>query len=384
MTIIIRAIVLIISTAFTVSNADQLLQEDTFDKLYHSDIYSINNTIFDTAESSNGNAMRKLKVADIENNTAQTSTNNSGFLNHKKLSSRAKYSVENSISDRFSATVSGVKPTQINSKVSDHGANLELWQTGTQDILSYQNWGTNIYTRNINNVLQAAGVNLTGISVPSWMVSLNQQQLYATAISPLHILSSAHWHPSIGQSLYFIDESNHSVFRQVVSEQQIIDQNGGITDLWLAKLSSALPEQIKPFKVLSSNYKSILQNIQSGIPAWICQGGVILQSSLWTATNVDDLAGYQPNPSKGFDVSFTRHTGAYSGWNPITQGGSGSPMFIVINNEPVLISVLHYMRGIEALGGPSVADLTVQINSAMATLQGGRSPYQLTAMHFRK
>ena len=101
-------------------------------------------------------------------------------------------------------------------------------------------------------------------------------------------------------------------------------------------------------------------------------------------TNVDDLAGYQPNPSKGFDVSFTRHTGAYSGWNPITQGGSGSPMFIVINNEPVLISVLHYMRGIEALGGPSVADLTVQINSAMATLQGGRSPYQLTAMHFRK
>jgi hypothetical protein len=126
-----------------------------------------------------------------------------------------------------------------------------------------------------------------------------------------------------------------------------------------------------------------LLDIQSGIPAWICQGGVILQSSLWSATDVDDLAGYQPKPSKGFDVSFIRHSGVYSGWNPISKGGSGSPMFIVINNEPVLISVLHYMRGIEALGGPSVADLTVQINSAMATLQGGRSPYQLTALNLK-
>ena len=348
MTIITRVIALILSTALTAANADQLSQDDTF-----------------------------------ENKTAQTSIHEiTTPLTHKKPSSTAKYSVEENISNRFAATVRGVKATQINLKVSGQGANLELWQTGTQDILSYQNWGTNIYTRNTDNALQAAGVNLTGISVPSWMSSLNQQQLYATAISPLHILSSAHWHPSIGQSLYFVDESNRSISRQVVSEQQIKDPNGGITDLWVAKLSSALPVQIKHFKVLPANYKSILQNIPSGIPAWICQGGVILQSSLWTATDVDDLAGYQPNPSKGFDVSFIKHSGVYSNWNPIRQGGSGSPMFIVIDNEPVLISILHYMRGIEALGGPSVADLTVQINSAMATLQGGRTPYQLTAFNF--
>ena len=279
------------------------------------------------------------------------------------------------IADEFAATVKGVVPTQINTNQAGNNANLELWRKGTQDLLSYQNWGKNTYIRNVSNVLKKAGVDLSGISVPSWINSLNQQQLYATAISPLHIIAAAHWHPAIGQAIFFVDAANHPISRQIVSAQQIIDPKGGLTDLWVASLSEALPESIKPFKVLPAQDRSFVDDIP--IPAWIAQGGLGTVSVLWTATGANDAAAYQP-PSKGFDVSFSRHDGAYAGWNSTVHGGSGSPIFVVIDHQPVLVSILHYMSGTSFFGGPSVADLSEQINKAMAKLQGGSSNYRLT------
>ena len=283
------------------------------------------------------------------------------------------------IAAEFAKTVKGVKPSQENANRAGNNANLELWHTGNEDVLTYQNWGTNVYTRNTANVLQAAGVSLSAISVPSWMPALNQQQLYATAITPLHIISSAHWHPSIGQALFFVDDANHVVSRVVESEKQIIDRNGGVTDLWLGKLASPLPATIKPFKVLPANYQTLLGDLSSGIPDWVCQGGLTITSNLWTASAVDDAAGYQPTPSRGFDVHFTRHTGDYAGWNTVIHGGSGSPIFIVINKQPVLVSILHYMNGNAMLGGPSVADLATEINAAMAELDKGTATSRLSA-----
>ncbi|MGD0960483.1 MAG: hypothetical protein ABSB19_11820 [Methylomonas sp.] len=285
--------------------------------------------------------------------------------------------------DEFAATVKGVAPTQINAGQAGGDATQEFWRTGTEDVLAYQNWGTNSYTRNAGNVLQAAGVDLTGISVPSWIKPSNHEQLIATAISPLHVISAAHWHPTLGEDINFIDASNQTVTRQVVAERQIIDPRGGTTDLWVAKLSAPLPESIKPFKVLPGADTSILQTMPSGIPVWLCQGGKITVSNLWTATGKDDMAGYQPNPSKGFDENFTQHSGAYSGWNTVLHSGSGSPIFIVIDHEPVLLSILHYMNGNTSLGGPSVTGLSAQINAAMAALQEENKPYRLTETTFK-
>ncbi len=295
-----------------------------------------------------------------------------------RSSAKVAESETRKIIDEFADTVKGVIPSQINSDKQGSDPELQLWTKGTQDVLSYLNFGTSTYTRNNANALQAAGVNLSGISAPSWIHSLNQQQLTATAISPLHIISAAHWHPVVGQTIYFVDASNHSIPRLIESAQQIIDPNGGTTDLWVAKLASELPESITPFKVLPKNYKAILAEISSGIPTWICQGGTTTISALWVATDANDQAAYLPNPSRGFDLNFIKHSGAYAGWNPVIHGGSGSPVFVVINHQPVLISILHYMRGVEFLGGPSVTDLSGPINAAMAALQGGSSPYQLT------
>ncbi|MDD4914282.1 MAG: hypothetical protein PHW13_04495 [Methylococcales bacterium] len=297
-----------------------------------------------------------------------------------KTHSGGAVSAATRIAEEFAATVSGVTPTQINSNQAGSNPDRQLWRTGSEDVLSYQNWGDNTYTRNPGNVLQAAGVNLSGISVPSWIPALNQQQLYATAISPQHIISSAHWHPTVGQALYFVDAANHAVSRLVESAQQITDPNGGATDLWVGRLSSSLPESIRPFKVLPGNYRAMLPDIQIGIPAWVCQGGITTTSNLWTAAGVDDADGYQPRPSKGFDVRFTRQSAAYAGWNTVIHGGSGSPMFIVFNKQPVLISILHYMGGTAMLGGPSVADLAAQINAAMAALDGGAAEHRLSEL----
>jgi hypothetical protein len=277
----------------------------------------------------------------------------------------------------FAETVKGVIPSQIDTNKMGNDPHLQLWRRGTEDVMSYQNWGNNSYTRNPHNVLQVAGISLSAISVPSWLPALNQQQLYATAISPQHIIASAHWHPAVGQAIYFVDDSSHAISRLITAEKQLIDPNGGTTDLWLGKLDSPLPASIKPFKVLPANYQTIL-DIKTGIPAWVCQGGNTTTSNLWTASGKDDAASYPPTPSKGFDVNFTQHSGAYAAWNTTIHGGSGSPIFMVVNKQPVLISILHYMNGTTMLGGPSIADLATQINTVLADLDEGKTSYRLT------
>lgn len=284
------------------------------------------------------------------------------------------------LAGQFAAMVAGVVPAQVNTNQTGTNGDLQLWRNGSEDVFAYQDWGNNVYTRNAANVLQAAGVDLSAISVPSWMSGPNQQQLYATAVTPQHVLGSAHWHPMVGQPLFFVDSGSHAVSRIVEADRQITDANGGQTDLWLARLSSPLPDNIRPFRILPVDYRERLGPPAAGLPVWLCQGGIMTTASAWIAAGADDAAGSQPSPSRGFDLRFTRLAGAFAGWNTSLHGGSGSPLFLVADRQPVLLATLHYMAGTDMLGGPSVADLAAQIEAAIAELDGGRAAYRLTPL----
>ena len=82
-------------------------------------------------------------------------------------------------------------------------------------------------------------------------------------------------------------------------------------------------------------------------------------------------------------MRFTQLSGEFAAWNTVTHGGSGSPLYITVDKQPVLISILHYMNAAIMLGGPSVADLATEINAALAELDGNNKGYRLTAVKLK-
>jgi hypothetical protein len=64
----------------------------------------------------------------------------------------------------------------------------------------------------------------------------------------------------------------------------------------------------------------------------------------------------------------------------IISGDSGSPSFLVVNNQLVILTIWTGGTGVIAGSGSEISSFIPEIDSAMATLQGGGNPYQLSTV----
>lgn len=231
------------------------------------------------------------------------------------------------------------------------------------------------YTRNVN--CWAKDIDLTCVSV--WN-STAGNQMAGTAISPKHVVFCRHlgFYPNVGSSIKFVTNNNEIITRTITNMIGHPNFSGFANDISIGILNSDLPASIKPARILPSNYSSFFPTISGNnnitrinnllgcitINQFKDVGLTSLASinSMFQLMhpNTDPLL----NPSNSYD-NFYRNLILYD---------SGSPAFIVINNEVILL-------GVFTNGGPGrgtfLSEHISVINNIMNNYGGG---YQLSVI----
>jgi hypothetical protein len=175
-----------------------------------------------------------------------------------------------------------------------------------------------------------------------------------TAVTPHHAVGVSHYRPEVGDTIVFCDLNNQTVTRQVQSVGLI-----PAIDFVVVRFSEALPETVKKYKLLPSNYEDYLPlnrdfKIADGsIVTFRCGylPVVITSHYRWdadwplqrpnryayiyqTGRQLEKILSYLPANTE--PNNFSTYDGTPSN---IRGGDSGGPSFFVINNDLVLASV---------------------------------------------
>jgi len=176
-----------------------------------------------------------------------------------------------------------------------------------------------------------------------------------TLITPRHVIGANHYFGSGSQTLHFVKADGTCVVRTITSIATITG-----TDINIGKLDSDVPAGIGFARVLPAAWAAKLPTLTTrNVPAArITQNMQIIVTDLW---RLSVMAGCEPATPARTDF----YRAAYS-------GDSGTPSFLVINDQMVLLCCLYSGGG---GSGPFVTNYRTEINAALTSLGGG---YQLT------
>lgn len=261
---------------------------------------------------------------------------------------------------------------QVDSRISgltDPTGLMSLFTTRGSDSVSWVK-NSNLWTNRGSSVLDFSGQsvwNTTG----GYMMS-------GTLISPRHIIFADHYQIVVGDTVTFI-ASDGSIVNRTLQSKTTITDGSNTTDITVGLLDSDVPNTVAYYPILTGtqydNYLSPISNVPS---LWLDQydkvatgnmsilnepicttalNNVCSDSSQWTGYNVESSSGN------------TRHLF----WKNVITGDSGNPVFLAVDGQLVLLTV-HTTAGT----GNDYSRYITQINTTMASLQGGGSPYQVS------
>lgn len=203
-----------------------------------------------------------------------------------------------------------------------------------------------------NTSCWAYGLNITCAS--PWNSDSGQYKA-GTLISPQHIVFANHYTYPNGTVIRFITQNNEVVNRTLVNQARV-----GTTDIKIGLLDESVPESINFAKVLDpSIYAS---KFKTGINRIPCMQLDFSENAL-VADGANFITGSSQIPQIQNRLNF---------YEDKIVGDSGNPVFIFINNDPVILYCFHYGG---PGSGPSISYYANDINSVMVSLGGG---YQLT------
>ena len=196
--------------------------------------------------------------------------------------------------------------------------------------------------------------------------SCSAQYRAGTLISPRHVLFAAHFDQiPTNSTLTFVDRQNNVVTRTLVAKKRHPDFVFNYPDITVGLLDSDVPtNQISFAKVLSDDYADYIRD-GARLPAIrLDQEEKALVGDVWYVT----LSG--PTFESACIVSIDPSRLAF--FEDVINYDSGNPAFILINGQPVLLTV--WTEGL-AGSGTSATAFKADINQLMSDLSGG---YQLT------
>jgi hypothetical protein len=215
------------------------------------------------------------------------------------------------------------------------------------------------YTRNAS--FWASDVDLTCCSV--WNSS-GLNTMAGTLISPRHILFAAHYQIATDATVRFV-AANGTVVNRTMTAKAVHPNfvYPFSNDIAIGILDSDVPAGVSFARVLPANFASYLPTVSSTarIPALVLdqeEKGLVL-----------DLAFMTSGVGGAFPTNAQRLLFAES----VVVGDSGNPVFLIVNGQPVLISVLT--SGGQGFGGTNISAHCGTVNGMMTSLGGG---YQLT------
>jgi len=304
------------------------------------------------------------------------------------------------------------KDTSINKNIISNHINISTTNRlfgkspDTRYVYSYQNpYGgpidAGIWVRNPNCWLN--GVSNISCFSPAQRSGANWWQRAGTLITKKHALFAKHFVTSIlpngGTPLIFVDENNNAIKRN------IIQYGYDSTDIAIALLDSEVPSNIKIAKVLPPNFTDYMNisiigsiydnyNIQinsfRNMPLLYAIGLDQEEKAIVKIFNGCDLysSGNSPNtiwfqlvsasdidPNLQYTWSGTTvpYPGQFANFSePIITGDSGNPLFLIIDNELVVLCAWWIPSG-----GPFITNRYNQVNSIIESLSPGQG-YSLT------
>lgn len=144
------------------------------------------------------------------------------------------------------------------------------------------------------------------------------------AITLRHHVQAAHAKRDIGDTIYFQTQAGDIVSRTIADQEDISP------DLTVNLLSSDLPNTIKPAKVLPSGDAYFTnQDFTTGIPCVVIDRNLVVSVFRWTGYSTVNHIAIAPL-SNGDELADVDDAA-------LDNGDSGSPVFLLINGEVVLL-----------------------------------------------
>lgn len=234
----------------------------------------------------------------------------------------------------------------------------------SMDVFSTRDHSTPTYVRSASLWLSSLASKLTGVS--AW----NSDGVGTKAgvlVSPRHILFATHFTPANGSTFRFVASDNTIVTRTLSSVVSLSNDSNNVNpDVTVGLLDSDVPTSISFMKVFPSNVTAKLPSLlgvnQLQAVSFNKDAKLSIRNIYLFSSAIGNQIGYT-EPNETTNSQF---------YLPFIGGDSGSPSFVVLNGEPILLSV-------ETTGGAGsgscLSSIIAPVNSAMSSLGGG---YQLT------
>lgn len=237
------------------------------------------------------------------------------------------------------------------------------------------------FTRNPSCWLN--GVSNISCFSPAQLSGANWFQRGGTLISPRHILLAKHFSINIisgGTPVLFVDDNNNVVTRKIIAIQS------DLTDISIGLLDSDIPSTIKFAKVLPKNYFTyitLLDNFifQPDSPQLLYSLGLDQQEKaiVKRVSGVSNYVGTENIPNI-FMYNLLSSDPFYSFTETVIVGDSGNPVFLIIDNELVVLTTWW-----SDISGPFISTRYDKVNEIMNNLGGGYSltPIDLEYVYYK-
>lgn len=220
-------------------------------------------------------------------------------------------------------------------------------------VYSTLNHTSSTYVRNTTS--WCADIDLTSVSV--WN-SESAGAKSGTLISPRHVLFAKHYAPTAGATLRFVTSANATITRTLSAVEAAATISGYYPDFAVGLLDSDVPAGVAFAKVLPEGWQTRLPGLAYCVP--------VLAFDQQKRASVLDVKGETIVEFLAASADAAR----LAFFSPKVGGDSGSPVFLLINDEPVLLTVFT-----TPTSGSAIAAEHDIINNLMTSLGGG---YQLT------
>lgn len=223
---------------------------------------------------------------------------------------------------------------------------------GDLQVFSLKDNTTPAYTRNSN-----CWINADLTCWPVWN-SQHGNRFSGCLISPRHIVLAKHCGVVNGTTMRFVSQNNTIVERTVSNRIDV-----GTYDLQIAALNSDVPESISFAKVFPADWSDVFTFADIPLIGGNRLTEIVVRSAASFFSNVNSRGVIHSVSNNSLRLAYTKN---------FVSGDSGSPVFCLVDNQPVLIGT-HFFAG----GCPFVSAYISEVNAAMTTLGGG---YQLTTV----
>lgn len=234
--------------------------------------------------------------------------------------------------------------------------------------------GLGKFIRNPNCWLN--GVSNISCFSPAQMSGAAWNQRAGTLITKKHIALGKHFVFAIlegGTPIIFVDENNNVVRRNLI--QYAYDS---LTDIAIGLLDSEVPSNIKIAKVLPKNYQTYMGYPKDMLAVSIDQQEKAIVKT-WTGLLSYTTSGGSYKYVNVVSPSVNYAKAEFAQYLPFHEdtvtGDSGNPIFIIMDNELVLIGTWH-----TPWSGPFITDRYDIVNGLIESLSPGEN-YSLTPVN---